>query len=105
MDKVPTLIDAIGVPSGVDLVARIPQQGIYPYRLLRVNINGPIAQFDLYKGSTSAFNKFSSVFSAGIGDAQFTPGEYIPAGVDIIGVWVNGGGYSGTMSITTDGGA
>lgn len=105
MNTVPTLLDAIGFPMGVDLVARIPQQGIHGYGVIRVNINGPIGEFSLYKGSTSAFNKFSTVFSSGIADAQFTPPEIIPVGVDLIGVWVNGAPYAGQMTVTTDGGS
>ena len=100
---VPITMEAVGTDAGADLVARIGQSGIYGYRILRVWITGPVGQFLLYAGSTSA-SPFSSVQSAGIADGQFQPGEVIPPGTDVIGVWVGGAGSSGRMVITTDGG-
>lgn len=101
--RVPINMDAVVSTVGSDLVARIGQPGIYGYNLLRVWINGPVSTFLLYKGSTSG-PSFTSVQSGGIADAQFQPGELIPPGTDLIGVWPGQGGQSGQMTITTDGG-
>jgi hypothetical protein len=103
--RVPITLEAVGVDIGADLVARIGQPGIYGYSVLRVWITGPAgATFQLYKGSTSN-PPFTSVYSGGVADAQFQPGESIPPGNDIIGVWVSGAGQPGRMVVTTDGGA
>lgn len=103
--RVPVNTDAHAITVGADLVATIGQFGIYSYTLLRAAINGPVGEFRLYKGSLST-PYFSSVFSAGVADAQFTPGEVIPQGNNLYGVWINGAGYAGNayMVITTDGG-
>lgn len=101
---VPITLEASGVDDGSgNLVARIGQVGTFGYRILRVWISGPIGTFQLYKGSTSS-PPFSSVSSAGVADGQFQPGETVPPGNDVIGVWVGGAGQSGRMVVTTDGG-
>ena len=102
---VPITMEAVALDTGTDLVARIGQVGTYGYRIVRVWITGPVGQFLLYAGSTAG-PSFSSVYSAGVADAQFQPGETIPPGTDVIGVWKGATGFAGTarMVITTDGG-
>jgi hypothetical protein len=103
---------ATGITVGANLVAQIPQQGIYGYAITRVYIaNGPQTDtvsgflFRMYKGAPGT-NQFSSTEKTDNNDAQFTPAEEIPAGCDVFGVWEGAGGYAGTatLRVITDGG-
>lgn len=104
MNTVPVLLDAVAVDNGTDLIARIGQQGINSYSIIRVNITGPGGIFTMYKGTISDIARFTTVRTGVVNDAQFIPPEYIPSGNDVIGVWAGGTGGSGRMTLTTDGG-
>jgi len=113
MPKVPTELYANARPFGADLVAQIPQQGLWGYSILRMFlVNGPqtdIANgklFKLYKGAPGV-NEFASTDKTDNNDAQFTPPEVIPSGLDVFAVWQGQAAYAGTATvrIITDGGA
>ena len=110
--RVPTEVFANGRAFGNDLVAQIPQQSVWGYRILRVFIqNGPQTDtangklFRMYKGAPGV-NQFASTEKTDNNDAQFTPPEEIPAGCDVFAVWEGQSGYASTATVrvTTDGG-
>lgn len=110
--QVPVLLQATASVVGSDLVARIPQQGVAPYRILRMQIQGPQVDvgsgylFRMYLGTIATYTQFSQTNSTQSNSGQFSPGEYIPQGNDVIGVWEGAGssGVTATLTLTTDGG-
>ena len=114
MSLVAKTLEARGVASGVDLVARIGQQGAnVSYKLIRLVIqNGPQTDvangklFRLYAGTIAQSAQITAVSMTTTNDAQFIPPEDIPAGVDLLGVWEGQSAYTGValMTATTDGG-
>lgn len=105
MPKVPTELFATGITRGADLVAQIPQQGVWGYSITRVFIqNGPQTDtangllFRMYKGAVGT-NNFASTEKNDNNDAQFTPPEDIPSGCDVFAVWEGQAGYAGTATI------
>lgn len=104
--RVPSLISAFAISDGTNLIARFGQYGTYGYGIVRASITGPRCVVSFYRTYISEGTKFTTVQSEGIADAQFTPVESIPPGVDVIVVWHGAGAYTGTATcnITTDGG-
>lgn len=112
MNKVATELYATAQSDGVDLVAIIPQQGVWRYSIRRVFIsNGPQTDtatgklFRMYKGAKGT-NEFSSTALTDNNDAQMVPPEEIPAGCDVFCVWQGQAAYPGTavVRVITDGG-
>lgn len=115
MSLVSRILEARGIASGVDLVARIPQQGAnIRYGLIRLVIqNGPQTDittgklFRLYVGTIAQSAQITAVSLTTTNDAQFIPPEIINSGSDLIGVWEGQSAYTGValMTATTDGGS
>lgn len=110
--KVPTELFAAGLSNGTDLIAQIPQQGVWGYSITRVFLqNGPQTDtangklFRLYKGAVGT-NNFASTEKTDNNDAQFQPPEDIPPGCDVFAVWEGQGSYAGaaTIRVITNGG-